>query len=257
MNNGYEYYYLFGLDIPLDKYGLGKIKQPKIIDYLNYDIDIENFYLPFIMNDVLLGRSKNKESVKKAIAQLGSLTFLLVSCFQERGHDLISLLLNTIKFLYRAEKVEIIEGLKISIDDEIFIDNDNFDILSNVILEMIRIDKKDFQFEKTEDELDPITQRFEMLRREHQKRTKGKTSKLKIVDSLNILVHFNGINGDYNKVLNMTLYQVRNSLETLGSKNNYETFMKYKLSSNYDVKEEVKIWSSQKIIKNSSINKDV
>ena len=32
MNNGYEYYYLFGLDIPLEKYGLGSIKQPKIID---------------------------------------------------------------------------------------------------------------------------------------------------------------------------------------------------------------------------------
>ena len=27
MNNGYEYYYLLGLDIPLEKYGLGKFKE--------------------------------------------------------------------------------------------------------------------------------------------------------------------------------------------------------------------------------------
>ena len=33
MNNGYEYYYLLGLDIPLEKYGLGNIKQPKIKDF--------------------------------------------------------------------------------------------------------------------------------------------------------------------------------------------------------------------------------
>ena len=37
----YEYYYLFGLNIPLNKYGLGSIKQPKLIDYISKEIDIE------------------------------------------------------------------------------------------------------------------------------------------------------------------------------------------------------------------------
>ena len=44
----FEYYYLFGVDIPLDNYKLGTIHQPKLKDYIINNINIEMFYVPFL-----------------------------------------------------------------------------------------------------------------------------------------------------------------------------------------------------------------
>ena len=91
MNNGYEYYYLFGLDIPLEKYGLGTIRQPKIIDFLSKDITMDNFYFPFMMNDIILAQSKDIDSVIKIKESLGDLTFLLMNCIQSNRKDVVEL----------------------------------------------------------------------------------------------------------------------------------------------------------------------
>ena len=44
----FEYYYLFGVDIPLDNYKLGTIRQPKLKDYIINNINLEMFYVPFL-----------------------------------------------------------------------------------------------------------------------------------------------------------------------------------------------------------------
>ena len=96
----YEYYYLFGLDIPLDKYRLGVIKQPKLIDYISKEIDIETFYLPFIMNDIIISQTDDKESLMKIKKTIGSLSFILMNCYQSKRFDVINSLIESLKILY-------------------------------------------------------------------------------------------------------------------------------------------------------------
>ena len=132
MNNGYEYYYLFGLDIPLEKYGLGTIRQPKIIDFLSKDITMDNFYFPFMMNDIILAQSKDIDSIIKIKESLGDLTFLLMNCIQSNRKDVVELLKKSLIFLYRTDEVSITDELTIKIGDY-EIDNSNFNILCNVI----------------------------------------------------------------------------------------------------------------------------
>ena len=100
MNNGYEYYYLFGLDIPLEKYGLGRIKQPKIIDFLSKDIGIDDFFYPFVINDILIGQSKDKDSILKLKESMGDLTFLIANCIQSGRVDMLESMKESLEFLY-------------------------------------------------------------------------------------------------------------------------------------------------------------
>ena len=99
-------YYLFGLDIPLEKYGLGKIKQPKIKDFLSKDIGIDSFFYPFVMNDIVIGQTKEKDSVLKLKESMGDLTFLLVNCLQSNRNDMLFAIKQSLEFLY-DEEVEI------------------------------------------------------------------------------------------------------------------------------------------------------
>ena len=49
----FEYYYLFGVDIPLGDYKLGTIRQPKLKDYIINNINLEMFYVPFLYVDII------------------------------------------------------------------------------------------------------------------------------------------------------------------------------------------------------------
>ena len=103
MKNGYEYYYLFGLDIPLEKYGLGRIKQPKIIDFLSKDIEIEEFYYPFVAKDILLAQSSNKDDMLKLRNFLGDLTFLIWVCRESGRTDILNTIKEYLEFIYNDE----------------------------------------------------------------------------------------------------------------------------------------------------------
>lgn len=250
MNNGYEYYYLLGLDIPLEKYGLGKIKQPKIIDFLDKDVGIDGFYYPFLMNDIVIGQAEDKESIIKLKDSLGEFTFLLMNCIQNKREDIIYQLQKSLMLLYGTDNIEITKDFTMKIDD-VEINNSNFNILCNTVFEMFKIDKSKFKFEvKKQEELDPITARFEMLRKKHREKV-GKKNEINFIDIINIIVHSSKFK--YEDLLNFTVYQIKNTFETISSKDSYETMMQYKLSQKFDVKEDVKSWYFKKIVKNSNI----
>lgn len=250
MNNGYEYYYLLGLDIPLEKYGLGKIKQPKVADFLDKDVGIDNFYYPFLMNDIVIGQAEDKESIIKLKDSLGEFTFLLMNCIQGKREDIVYQLKQSLMLLYGTNNIEITKDFTMKIND-IEINNSNFNILCNTVFEMLKIDKSKFKFDvKKQEELDPITARFEMLRKKHREKV-GKKNEINFIDIINIIVHSSKFK--YEDVLNFTVYQIKNTFETISSKDSYETMMQYKLSQKFDIKEDVKSWYFKKIVKSSNI----
>lgn len=256
MNNGYEYYYLLGLDIPLKEYGLGIIKQPKIVDFLRKDIAIDNFYFPFVMNDIILGQSRDVDSVLKVKESLGDLTFLLMNCIQANRIDVIDLLKEDLMFLYQVDNINITDKLTIKVGD-CEIDNSNFNILCNVILEMLKIDKSKMKFDlSVKKEMTAIEKEFERRRLEYEKRV-GKNKKnqdLTTLDIMNIVIHSSSFK--YEDVSNMTLYQLKNSFDVLIKKDTYNTTLMYMVSPKFDIKEKQEHWIEKIKMDKSTLNQN-
>lgn len=252
----YEYYYLFGLDIPLDRYGLGVIKQPKLIDYISKEVDIETFYLPFIMSDILISQVDDKESLIKIKDRVGSLGFILVNCYQTKRFDIINSLIESLKLLYNNENVVIGESLNILIDD-VEINNHNFDILGNVVLEMMKIDKSKLKFDKPKKkEMSDIEKEFERRRQKYLEMTnkKDKNEPLTLVDIANVVVHSGTFK--YEDVLNMTIYQLKNSFDIINKKEAFDINTLCRVSPKFDMsKEKYEHWTEKIKLDKSTLSK--
>ena len=252
----YEYYYLFGLDIPLDKYRLGVIKQPKLIDYISKEIDIETFYLPFVMNDIIISQTDDKESLMKIKKTIGSLSFILMNCYQSKRFDVINSLIESLKILYDNENVKIDESLNILIDD-IEINNSNFDILVDVVLEMMKIDKSKLKFDKhKKKEMSDIEKEFERRRQKYLEMTnkKNKDEPLTLIDIANIVSH-SGL-FKYDDVLNMTIYQLKNSFDIINKKEAFDINMLHRVSPKFDMsKEKYEHWTEKIKLDKSTLSK--
>lgn len=258
MKNGYEYYYLFGLDLNLIEHGLGIIRQPKLIDFLEKDINIEGFYTPFIMNDYILGQASDRESFEKVKEQVGSLSFLFMTCYQSSRKDVLDSILEYIGFLYGTE-AKLGDSLNIVVGD-VVVTNDNFDRLCDVVLEIMKIDKSKIKFDKKEEDLykdvsDAMLaakKRFLERNKKHSKKEKPLT----IADISNVVIHSNNI--DYSSVLKMTVYQIKNSFETINAKESFNISTLYRVSPKFDTsKEKFEHWTEKiKLDKSSLSQKD-
>ena len=257
MNNGYEYYYLFGLDIPLDKYGLGKIRQPRLIDFIEKDIDISSFYSYFVLNDFFIGQMKeeNKEDVLKLKDALGSLGFLLnFACRDQKVKDK---LIEALCLLYNTNNIHIHNDSVILVDN-ILITNDNFDSLCNVVLEMLKIDKSKLKFSSESYDDRVISDKMLAAKKRFMDMNKNKNKKDKsitMIDIANIIVHSCGI--DYEKVLNMTIYQIQNSFDIVNAKESYDVNTLYRVSPKFDMsKEKFEHWTEKIKLSKSTLSQN-
>ncbi|MGL5718480.1 MAG: hypothetical protein ACRCX2_36085 [Paraclostridium sp.] len=252
---GLEYCYLFGLDINLDKYGLGTIKQPVLKNYIVQNVNIEMFYIPFIYVNMIIDKSENSDDVRKIVNKLGTFNFLIKTCLESKNISVLIAIQESLKFLYRTDNIRFGENANIIINDEIFINNDNFDILSTIIFEMIKIDKSKIKFDKDKKELSDIEKEFERRRKEHLERI-GKAKNedsLTILDLSNIVIHSGLFN--YDEVLNMTIYQIKNSFEAITKKDSFDINMMHRVSPKFEVsKEKVEHWTEKIKIDKSSLS---
>lgn len=251
---GFEYYYLFGLDIPLEKYGLGTIKQPKLIDYIRNESVVEMIYLPFVMNDIIINQSENSELLYELKDKMGSLTFMLMNCYQSKRFDIIASLNNSLSLLYECNPT-INEDFSISIKDA-KINDSNFDMLCDLVLDISRIDKSKIKFDKiSKKEMTEIEKEFERRRKKYLEQSKGKKKEddLSILDIANMIIH--GTKFDYSDVLNMTIYQIKNTFNAMNSKESYEVGTLYKISPKFETgKEALGHWTEKIKIDKSSLS---
>ena len=240
-----EYYYLFGLNIPLERHSLGEIRQPKLIDFINKDVDIDNFYFPFIMNDYVIGQSSDKESLHRLKDHLGSLTFMMMNCYQTKRMDILESLRKSIEMLYGTD-VEIGDKFNLIVGD-VIIDDSNFDILSDLVLEILKIDKSKMKFEKEEDPYKDLPKEMLEAKRKFLDRNKGKSKNkdpFTILDIANIVIHSKCI--EYEKILNMTVYQLKNSFEAINVKESFDVSTLYRISPKFDMsKEKYEHWTEK------------
>lgn len=259
-----EGFYLTGLPIDLNKFGIGIIHQMKYRELIEKQVELEYLLKPFmIRKEMLLGED---DELNKIINSLGNLGCLYN--YNENSKDELSIvdnLLYSLKIFYATDDVcvnPITKYIHVNQNNKEFIlDEKNFDILGDVVLEMYKIDKPKFEKKQVE-VMDEGDLEFERKRNAHKKKLEERNKKAKensnevkfnIHDIVNQIIHTNEFGIDYEKVLNMTIYQIKNTQETLVAKNNFEHYMNCKLNQ-FDVsKMHCVDWRSKKIVKNSEI----
>lgn len=240
--------YLSGLPIDLSKFNLGVIHQLTYREILEKDIDLDNLLKPFLMKKEMM--KGDNDEFNKLLDSMGDFGFLHYIDENIEDEKIIDSLINSLKVFYKCDDVYVNPNTKYIHVNEIIIDIEKFDILSKVILEMFKVKPPKFEDISHMDELD---KEFARRREQYKKKTKKEENELALIDVVNVLIHTNECGLDYNKVFNMTVFQIKNTYETLTAKYNFELMMKMKLSQ-FDIKEsKISDWRSKKIIKRSSV----
>lgn len=232
-----EYFYFFGEDINLSKYNLGTIHQPTLLELLNEEINISEFIYPYYMTESIQQEAK---------APISNMLFLLIQLDSlNRDSDLVERLRKSLKLMYRTDNIEIKTNIgAIIIDDDIVIDEDNFLVLSKIVLEMTMTEVK---IEKKKDKVqEKLIEEMEKRRKKFEKEYKVK-SEMDYVDMFNLIVHMLP-DIDYSKLKSWTIYQVKNTYKILTERYNYEICVNAGALS-----KDIKDWRNKLRIKNSEI----
>lgn len=262
-----------GSPINLEKYKLGTIYQPKLKYFVNSNIDIANFSHPFIFEkEMFTSRNESSEELRKC----GKLDFFFIYdeamklSNEPTDRCLVPMLVEALKMLYKTEDIFIHHEIKtITINNTIWINNDTLSILSDIVLEIMRIDKKirqQFakairQSQEQEKESntyeDKLLQEIERRAREHEENLKahGKKSNKEatLLDMANVVIHMQD-KISYRDVMDMTIYQLKNSYETLMTKEISNINLYHRISPNFQVKDDLKIWQNNSRLKDSNLN---
>ena len=93
-----EYYYMTGLPVKLN-HGLGQIHQPRLFDFMENDITIEEFAQPFCARvDIIdFGDDENIETIRKMLKDF-DLFFVDKSTMTDR-------LLKSLAMLYKTDNI--------------------------------------------------------------------------------------------------------------------------------------------------------
>lgn len=261
MNNiGFEYYYLSGKDIVLSKYDLGSIRQLTLNNFIELGIDINDFVQPFLLNKNIM-LNKNKD-VDKLLNELKDLSFLFLY-EQLTKKPIISFLLKSLSIIYKStnlyvDKDSIAIIIESGIDNKTYtINDDNFEMLSTVVCEMMGIDRTEIVNIEPPKEMTDIELEFERRRKKYEEMQKGKKAKktegYTLLDIANIIIHSSGLT--YDEVFNMTIYQLKNSFRVLIRKDNYMVNLLHRISQKFDTsKEKFVHWTDEIKLEVSSLN---
>lgn len=246
---------LFGLPIKIKD--LGTIYQPTIYDYVNNDINIQTFISLFnIKIDLLIENNKG----------LKDFDFFLLQ--KAQGEDaLINKLIKYFKLLYRTDNVNFvnIQGedlssigilIKVNENEKYFINRDNYSKLAEVVSIMLgtgnNIKEKEVKEELNEIDLKIAKRKkeFEKKKAEReaklQKENKQDKSEITIYDLMNYIIHTDNSQFNYDNIMNLTVYQIKNTFSLYKLKENYSMYMKYKTSGNFKIEEDIDHWFFKK-----------
>ena len=232
MNNlSLENYLVTGLDIPLGI--LGKIPQPTLRDLIENNIDIDTLVRPFLISKDSLGLDKDNPLYDKVT----NFDLLFVEDLVIDGLQVFKLLVDSLKFIYSVSENEIqLLGQELHISNKAIINGENFDILAKVIMAMYH---KQPSKSKPKPKVKNEAQRKVLEKIQKKREQQAKKNTLALFDYINIVCHIKGFIG-YDKVLDLTYYQLLNSYSVLTSIENHREFISYYTSMKFDIKENSK-----------------
>ena len=166
--------------------------------------------------------------------------------------DLLILLVNVLKFIYKNDQVEfdtdIYGNINIKISDA-KINRDNFDILSETIRDLFFVPKpkeKENEIIQVSEENKAILEEYLRLKQQHELEMEELNKKNHKTLHQIITIVASQCFWDYDKVLNMTYYRLINSYMSIFKIDNYETYRRYVTSGNCDMKNhQQKHWTDE------------
>ena len=202
-------------------------------------ITISEFVYPFYITELL--RKESKEPIENILFLLLQLDNL------NSKNDTTKKLKDSLSLLYRTDDIDIKDNIgAIIINEDIPIDNDNFSILSKVVLEMtmteVTIEKK----KKDKVQL-AIIEEMERRRKKYEAEHNIK-SEMDYIDMFNLIVHMLP-DISYDRIKTWTIYQVKNTYQILTERYNYETCVNAGA-----IGKDLKDWRSKLRIQNSKIS---
>lgn len=246
---------LFGLPIEIN--GMGTIYQPKLKDFIDRDFDIQKFIRAFNIKANLI--FENGEDLKDFDVFIYQLSLKL-----PKDKLLITELIESLKMLYKTEKVNLImldekdiHTICISIEviennesKVYYLNRDNYNNLANVVLVSLDLGNNTTDVELNE-ELTEIDLKIAQRRKEFEKKKAEREAKLNkedknneitLYDLVNYIIHVDNSQFNYQNILDLTIYQIKNTFNMYRQKENYNLFMKYKTSGQFKIDDNVNHW---------------
>ena len=230
---------LLGLPINTKDLGIGVIYQPKIINLV--DKDIVKLLYPYSLSLDLFNNIKDYNVV--SIYDLFFLKKDKEFFFKNKNNEpIIYDLIDSLKLFYNTENVILnFEKQIININNSINITRYNFDLLSEIILQ-INLKQK---IKKEEDKKKKFLGKrqkaiYEKIMKNRERY--AKKNELLIEDMIALLVHNNIRPFSYKEVTELTYWQLVYSYKQIINIISYETYIKYQTSMKFDVKENKKHW---------------
>lgn len=246
---------LFGL--PIEVENMGTIYQPKIKDFLDRDFNVQKFIRAFNIKANLF--LENTENIKNFDIFLFQLSLDIPN-----EELLVMELIDSLKLLYRTDKVDltmldekdmnsICISIKVMENNEekvYYINRDNYDSFANVILILLDLGNNtvDIELNKELNEIDlKIAQRkAEFEKRKAEREAKANKDKEKedvtIYDLMNYIIHADNSQFNYQNVLDLTIYQIKNTFNLYRQKESYDLYMKYKTSGQFKMEDNITHW---------------
>lgn len=234
---------LFGLPIETE---FGTLYPPTLEDFLIRDFEYSIFLRAFSINASML--LDNAEGIKNFDIFL----FQVAQNVSEKDL-LINDLIESLKILFRTDNVTIkssaesLDSIGILINDDVLINRNNYDKLSEIVL-IMQGDGNNVLEENQRKELDELDLKFEMKRREFEKRKRKrdeslgkKENQITIYDLANYIIHTDNSQYTYDSVIKLTIYQIKNTFKLYNQKENYNLYMDYK-TGGFEIKDQIKHW---------------
>lgn len=227
--------------VPIEIPNMGIVYPPKLKDFMDFDfLEFKNVFS--IRKELIIDTiGENSEYYNKIK------DFDLIPAFgKERT------LIRALKLLYKTDDVKFLKDLYVvSIkvgNNKYYINRDNYTEFSNMILIMLH-DGNNIADEKVKEELTEFElkamrgrRKLEKKRAERRKERNEEENVITIFDIANYVMHSDESRFDYQSILDLTIYQLINTLNQYQAKEKYKTLMSYKTSSNFKVEENINHW---------------
>lgn len=263
-----ENYYITGLPIKLSE-TLGTVYQPTIEELIKLDIANLEIVNPFLILEKNYSQLCNNEffNLKYKYDAIPILDLNILESDKDSSKKTESLsdkIKKSLSILYKTDirNIEYMNNIKIGIlikfDDKkknAFISREDFGLVSDLILEMFCIDKKNL-FKDDEDEWIENTgsEREKKLIAHFKEKERRKREKeaYHLCDYINIIQNIDGY-VPINEILKMTYWQLINTYKTKIQFKNYNESLGFAWSFKYQTDAEIEHWSKKIKILSSTV----
>ena len=231
-----------GRDINLSKYNLGTIKQITVDDCMG-EYDAQDYVQSFFVERIWRVNGYLDEN---------DIPFTLFCASLVNAPKLEKIFMDTLDILYQGKEIRVVpfdEGIKIIIYDNkkpiAFIDDSNFDMLCQVVSQMMFYDEPQKQVEEHIEGNPEDIALFKKAEREFKEKQRKK-NEICFEERVRELIHMK--NCFYDDIKNLTIWQFEDLYRTLLYKENYELSYQFASSGNFKMKE-IEDWKKQTKIK--------